>query len=252
MKGIILADGSGMRLYLLMIVTIKQLPPVCYKLMIYYPLSVLMMAGIRDILIISTLRDLSNFDRLLGDGSQYGVNFGHKTQLNPNGLALLFPLGEKFIVDVLCVLVLGNNVFYGNGPTCTLRGVVRKAGEDSVTVFSYYVDDSERYNVAECDENNRTISIEEKPVWLKTNRVVTGRYYYNGWVTEFAEQIKLLPRCELGITYFNYMYIEGRTLNVRILKCGYARLDTGPMGSLCEACESLRALRAARAGPARC
>lgn len=253
MKDIILASGSGTRLYLLMMVMRKQLLHIYCKLMIYYSLDVLMMTSIHDILIISTLRDLSNFERLLVDGSQCGVNFSHTVRSSANGLVQLFPLDEKFIVDVSRALVLRNNIFYGNGPACMLRGAVRrKAEEDNATAFGYYVDDSKRYHVADHDENNRAVLIEEKPAGIKSNCVVTGRYYYDGWDTKFAEQIKLLPQCELGITHLNYMCLEGRTLNVCILKRGYVRLDTGLMGSLCEACESLCASREARAGPARC
>ena len=235
MKGIILAGGSGTRLYPLTLVTSKQLLPVYDKPMIYYPLSTLMLAGIKDILIISTPADTRRFEKLLGDGSQFGIKLSYKVQPSPDGLAQAFTLGKDFINGEPCAMILGDNIFYGNGFTKLLNQAAADARNGKATVFGYYVNDPERFGVVDFDKDGKAISIEEKPEHPKSNYAVTGLYFYPAGVSEKAAQVKPSARGEVEITSLNEMYLNEDNLNVQLLGRGYAWLDTGTMQSLVDA-----------------
>lgn len=237
MKGIILAGGSGTRLYPLTKVTSKQLLPVYDKPMIYYPLSTLMLAGIRDILIISTPTDTPRFQDLLGDGSHFGIHLSYAVQESPDGLAQAFLIGEEFIGEDACAMILGDNIFYGNGFSEILAQAREKAEAGRATIFGYYVRDPERFGVVEFDENEKVISVEEKPANPKSNYAITGLYFYPKGVSRMANRVEKSPRGELEITTLNDMYLQQDVLDVKLLGRGFAWLDTGTMESLLEAAE---------------
>ena len=244
MKGIVLAGGSGTRLYPLTKVTSKQLLPVYDKPMIYYPLSTLMLAGIRDILIISTPEDTPRFEALLGDGSQFGINLSYKAQPSPDGLAQAFIIGEEFLAGEAGAMVLGDNIFYGMGFRTILKKAVANAEENGrATVFGYYVPDPERFGIVEFDADGHAISIEEKPVQPKSNYAVTGLYFYPAGVSAKANQIKPSSRGELEITTLNQMYLDEHLLDVQLLSRGFAWLDTGTMDSLLQAAEFIEMIQ---------
>lgn len=241
MKGIILAGGSGTRLYPLTLVTSKQLLPVYDKPMIFYPLSTLMLAGIRDILIISTPEDTARFETLLGDGSQFGISLSYKIQEVPNGLSQAFVLGEEFICDEACAMILGDNIFYGSGFGPRLKSASKKAEVDGVaSIFGYYVHDPERFGIVEFDENKKVISVEEKPENPKSNYAITGLYFYPKGVSEMAKRVAPSARGEYEITTLNEMYLKEERLAVQQLGRGFAWLDTGTIDSLVEAAEFVK------------
>ena len=235
MKGIILAGGSGTRLYPLTKVTSKQLLPIYDKPMIYYPLSTLMLAGIKDILIISTPDDTPRFEELLGDGSKFGINLSYAVQPSPDGLAQAFLIGEEFIGDDTCAMVLGDNIFYGSYFRRNLAEAVKAAEEGYATIFGYYVKDPERFGIVEFDKNRNVVSVEEKPQHPKSNYCITGLYFYDNRVVKMAKQVKPSARGELEITDLNRLYLNEGKLKVQLLGRGFACLDTGTMDSLMEA-----------------
>ena len=242
MKGIILAGGAGTRLYPLTMVTSKQLLPVYDKPMIYYPLSTLMLAGIQDILIISTPADLPNFKRLLGDGGQYGVRFSYAEQPSPDGLAQAFIIGESFIGQDCCAMILGDNIFYGNGLTRLLNSAVRNASQGVATIFGYYVDDPERFGIMELDGDGNVLSLEEKPSEPKSNYCITGLYFYDNRCIELAKQVKPSARGELEITSLNELYLRSGSLHAEVMGRGFAWLDTGTFDSLVDAADFVKTI----------
>ncbi len=240
MKGIILAGGSGTRLYPLTMVTSKQLLPVYDKPMIFYPLSTLMLAGIKDILIISTPDDTPRFEHLLGDGSQFGIKLSYAVQESPDGLAQAFIIGEEFIGDEPCAMILGDNIFYGNGFSRMLQNATARAQQGEATVFGYHVSDPERFGVVEFDENGKVISVVEKPKEPKSNYAITGLYFYPKGVSALAKKVEKSERGELEITSLNEMYLEKGNLSVELLGRGFAWLDTGTVESLSDAADFIR------------
>lgn len=241
MKGIILAGGAGTRLYPLTLVTSKQLLPVYDKPMIFYPLSTLMLAGINDILIISTPEDTPRFEQLLGDGSQFGIHLSYKVQPNPEGLAQAFIIGKDFIGDDACAMILGDNIFYGSGFRPLLNKAVSNAEENGrAKIFAYYVKDPQRFGIVEFDDKNKVISVEEKPEDPKSNYAITGLYFYPSGVSELAGQVISSERGELEITSLNEIYLEQDKLDVQLLGRGFAWLDTGTVDSLVEAAEFVK------------
>ena len=243
MKGIILAGGSGTRLYPLTTVTSKQLLPVYDKPMIYYPLSTLMLAGIRDILIISTPTDTPRFKELLGDGSHFGINLSYAIQPSPDGLAQAFIIGEKSIGDEPCAMILGDNIFYGGWFRKNLAEAVKNAEAGKATIFGYYVKDPERFGIVEFDKDRNVLSVEEKPENPKTNYCITGLYFYDKRVVEMAKKVKPSKRGELEITDLNRLYLEEEDLKVQILGRGFAWLDTGTVESLMQAAEFVQTVQ---------
>jgi len=242
MKGIILAGGAGTRLYPLTMITSKQLLPVYDKPMIYYPLSTLMLAEIKDILIISTPTDLPNFEKLLGDGSQFGIKLSYKEQPSPDGLAQAFIIGEEFVGGDCCAMVLGDNIFYGSGFRHLLQQASADAQNGQATIFGYYVNDPERFGIVEFDGDGKVISVEEKPKCPKSNYCITGLYFYDQRVVDYAKSVKPSDRGELEITDLNRIYLEDGSLKVQLLSRGYAWLDTGTMDSLVDAADFVRTI----------
>lgn len=240
MKGIILAGGAGTRLYPLTLVTSKQLLPIYDKPMIYYPLSTLMLAGIRDVLIISTSEDTPRFEHLLGDGSQFGIQLSYAIQKSPDGLAQALLIGEKFIENDSCAMILGDNIFYGNGFSHILQSATSNAEKGRATVFGYYVTDPERFGIVEFDDSGKVISVEEKPQNPKSNYAITGLYFYPAGVSKKAAEVKPSARGELEITTLNELYLLEGNLDVELLGRGFAWLDTGTMDSLVDAADFVR------------
>ncbi len=244
MKGIILAGGSGTRLYPLTMVTSKQLLPIYDKPMIYYPLSTLILAGIKDILIISTPKDLPSFESLLGDGSQFGVNLSYKVQPSPDGLSQAFILGEEFIGDDCCAMILGDNIFYGAGFASMLKEAKKNAEDNNrATVFAHYVDDPGRFGIVEFDKDRRVLSVEEKPANPKSSWAITGLYFYDNRCIEYAKNQKPSARGELEITDLNRVYLENNELDVKLLGRGFSWLDTGTMESLIDAADFVQTIQ---------
>jgi glucose-1-phosphate thymidylyltransferase len=243
MKGIILAGGAGTRLYPLTMVTSKQLLPVYDKPMIYYPLTTLMMANIKDILIISTPEDTPRFETLLGDGHQFGIQLSYAVQSRPDGLAQAFLIGEEFIGNEPCAMILGDNIFYGNGLGNMLKSAVKQAEQGRATVFGFYVEDPERYGVVDFDDVGRALSLEEKPQHPKSNYAVTGLYFYPAGVSEMAKQVKPSKRGELEITSLNIMYLEQNRLDCDVMGRGFSWLDTGTMDSLMTAANFIQMIQ---------